>query len=95
MFETTQATRPQLQLAKPTSRIRLGYAKHVGLKRAQDIIEGIAWLSVVAVTAMFLIDGGLNNITDPASALGAFSRLSSLVATDLLLIHMLLVARVP
>ena len=95
MFETTQATRPQLQLAKPTSRIRLGYAKHVGLKRAQDIIEGIAWLSVVAVTAMFLIDGGLNNITDAASALGAFSRLSSLVATDLLLIHMLLVARVP
>lgn len=95
MFETTQATRPQLQLAKPTSRIRLGYAKHVGLKRAQDTIEGIAWLSVVAVTAMFLIDGGLNNITDAASALGAFSRLSSLVATDLLLIHMLLVARVP
>ena len=95
MFETTQTVRPSLQLTKPTQRLVLGYSKYRDLKRAQDLIEGLAWLSVVAVTAMFLIDGGLNAVTEPASALNAFSRLSSLVATDLLLIHMLLVARVP
>ncbi len=95
MFQIAEATKPALVLSKPTSRVRLGYAKYLKLKRGQDFIEALAWLSVVAVTAMFLVHGGLNNITDAASALGAFSRLSSLVATDLLLIHMLLVARVP
>lgn len=86
---------PELVLARPTQRLVLGYSKYKKLKRGQDVIEALAWLSVVAVTAMFLVDGGLNSITDPATALGSFSRLSSLVATDLLLIHMLLVARVP
>lgn len=89
------AQRPQLKLAKPTQRIKLGFAKHVKLQRAQDVIEAIAWSTVVAVIAMFLLDGGLANVTDQASALNAFTRVSSLVATDLLLIHMLLVARVP
>lgn len=92
---TLNEQRPRLVLAQPTRRIKLGFAKVVKLKRAQDVIEAIAWSTVVAVAVMFLIDGGLNNITDLASGLGAFSRLSSLVATDLLLIHMLLVARVP
>lgn len=91
----TGNTRPPLRLAKPTQRIKLGFAKYLKLKRAQDVIEAIAWSTVVAVIAMFLIDGGLNNLGDKVSALNAFSRLSALVATDLLLIHMLLVARVP
>jgi predicted ferric reductase len=92
---TLESQRPKLVLAQPTKRIKLGFAKHVKLKRAQDVIEAVAWSTVVAVVVMFLVDGGLTNITDIASGLGAFSRLSSLVATDLLLIHMLLVARVP
>lgn len=95
MFETAQTVRPSLQLTKPTQKLALGYSKYKKLKRGQDVIEALAWLSVVAVSAIFLADGGLNRITDAASALNAFSRLSSLVATDLLLIHMLLVARVP
>ena len=92
---TLNEQRPRLVLAQPTRRVKLGFAKVIKLKRAQDAIEAIAWSTVVAVVVMFLVDGGLNNITDLASGLGAFSRLSSLVATDLLLIHMLLVARVP
>ena len=87
---TTQAT-----FSRPTGTVRLGYKKYLKLKRAQDVIEALAWATVLAVTVMFLVDGGLKGITDLPSALNAFSRLTALVATDLLLIHMLLIARIP
>ena len=85
----------QLRLVKPAPRVRLGVAKFRRLKRSQDLIEALAWGTVVFVIATFIFDGGLNYITDLPSALGAFSRLTALIATDLLLIHILLVARVP
>ena len=84
-----------LQLVTPNPRVRLGDRKVVRIKRAQDVIEAIAWASVVAVVVFFLIDGGLKGVTDVPTALNAVSRLTALVGTDLLLIHMLLVARVP
>ncbi|MEY3538508.1 MAG: hypothetical protein RL645_1322 [Actinomycetota bacterium] len=91
----TTSQPPRQVLAQPTQRIKLGYAKFLRLKRAQDVIEAIAWSTVVLVAVMFLLDGGLAGITDLAGWLGAVDRLTALVATDLLLIHMLLVARVP
>ena len=63
--------------------------------RMQDAVEVIAWASVIVVVSMFLVDGGIKAITDVGSAFGSLSRLTALVGTDLLLIHMLLVARVP
>lgn len=87
--------RPRLVIAQPTQRIKLGAAKYLKLKRAQDVIEALAWTSVIAVVVMFLLNGGLVGVTDFAGWLGVVDRLSALVATDLLLIHMLLVARVP
>ena len=84
-----------IRLTQPATKVRLGAAKVLRLKRAQDTIETFAWATVVFVTASFLIDGGLNGVNDLPSALGSFSRLTALVATDLLLIHMLLIARVP
>lgn len=84
-----------LKLVQPTQRVRVGDRKILRLKRAQDIIEAIAWATVVAVTAMFLIDGGLKEVVDVPTGLNALSRLTALVGTDLLLIHMLLIARVP
>lgn len=92
---TSAAVRPPLVLVPPTTRVRLGERKVLRLKRSQDFVEILAWSTVVAVIAMFLIDGAIAQITDVASALGALSRLTALVATDLLLIHMLLIARVP
>ncbi|WP_296631139.1 ferric reductase-like transmembrane domain-containing protein [Rhodoluna sp.] len=84
-----------LQLVTPNPRVRLGQRKVFVLKRAQDVIEAIAWASVVAVVVFFLIDGGIKGVTDLPTALNAISRLTALVGTDLLMIHMLLVARVP
>lgn len=84
-----------IQLTKPAARVRLGVGKFRRLKRSQDTVEAFAWGTVVFVVASFFIDGGANGITDLASGLSSFSRLTALVATDLLLIHILLVSRVP
>lgn len=85
----------QLRLVEPNKKVRIGERKVVRVKRAQDIIEIIAWSIVMAVLVMFLVDGGLKSVTDIPTALGALSRLTSLLGTALLLIHMLLIARVP
>ena len=83
------------RFAQPNTRVRLGQRKILRVLRGKDLIEVAAWASVVAVVAMFLVDGGAKSVTDVATGLGALSRLTALVGTDLLLIHMLLVARVP
>ena len=85
----------QLNLIEPNKKVRIGERKIVRVKRAQDIIEILAWSIVLSVLVMFLIDGGLKDITDIPTALGALSRVTSLLGTALLLIHMLLIARVP
>jgi len=87
--------KPNLVLVPPTGRVRLGERKILRIKRGQDFVEILAWTTVLGVAAMFLLDGGAANIADWPSGLSAFSRISALLATDLLLIHMLLVARVP
>lgn len=81
--------------AQPARSVRLGILKLARIKRAQDVIELLAYTSLLVVTAMFLIDGGLTNLNDWPSVLDAISRLTALLGTDLLLIHLLLVARVP
>ena len=90
-----ETEKPSLRLVAPNTKVRLGANKYRTLKRQQDWVEIFAWGTVLAVTAMFLIDGGLASLTDTAAWMSAITRLTALVATDLLLIHMLLVARVP
>jgi len=89
------AGKPNLVLVPPAARVRLGARKMLRIKQGQDFVEIMAWGTVLAVIAMFLIDGALARITDIPSFMATFSRLTALVATDLLLIHMLLIARVP
>jgi predicted ferric reductase len=86
---------PQLKLIEPNKKVRIGERKIVRVKRAQDIIETIAWSIVMSVLVMFLIDGGLKGVVDLPTALGAISRITSLLGTALLLIQMLLIARIP
>lgn len=88
-------TAPQVTLAPPNQRVRLGAKKWLQLKRSQDLLETIAWATVVLVTAMFFMDGGGAKFGNLNDILGSVSRLTALVGTDLLLIHTLLVARVP
>jgi predicted ferric reductase len=79
----------------PNTRVRLGAKKWLQIKRSQDIIETFAWGTVVFVAAMFFLDGGLAEFGNLNDILRSTSRLTALIGTDLLLIHTLLVARVP
>lgn len=83
-----------LSLAKPAPSVRLGIKKHIELKRKQDLVELAGWSSTVAVTVMFILNGGLQNLADVTAWLGAIGRLTALVATNLLLIDILLISRV-
>jgi predicted ferric reductase len=84
-----------MQFVEPNKRVRLGSSKLLRIKRGQDFVEGLAWLTAIAVTAMFLLDGGIKSIVNVGSGISALSRLTALLATDLLLVQTLLVARVP
>ena len=84
-----------MDFSEPNKRVRLGSRKLIRIKRNQDIVEAFAWLSVVIVISMFLIDSGVEAVKDLPSFFSSLSRLLALIGTDLLLIHMLLIARVP
>ena len=86
---------PQLTLTPPNTRVRLGAKKWLQLKRSQDIIETLAWSTVVFVAAMFFLDGGLAKFGNLNDILQSTSRLTALIGTDLLLIQTLLVSRIP
>lgn len=91
---TQPPNEPTLELAQPKSSVRLGAKKLQEIKRSQDLVEALGWASLVATVSIFLLNGGLHEITDLSAALYAVTRLSALVATNLLLIDILLIARV-
>lgn len=93
-MEQNTTQRP-LVLVKPKTSIRLGVRKWNELKLGQDIIEVLAWATVVFVTAIFFIDGGVKDLSTAQNIWSAIDRLTALVATDLLLIDTMLVARIP
>ena len=83
-------------MAKNTdSVVILGSGKLLGLQRRQDRVEMLGILAILIPIIAFLINGGLAAANDLASWFNAFNRLTALVGTSLLLIHMILVARVP
>jgi len=84
----------QLQLVTPNTKVRLGLKKLLSIARKQDAIEAIAIFTVVFVTVTFLLDGGAS-FNGLYSYVDAVDRLTALVATDLLLIQTMLIARVP
>ncbi len=88
-------TTTRVTLTPPNQRVRLGIKKWDQLKRSQDLLESFAWGTVVLVISMFFLDGGAAKFGSLSDILSSISRLTALVGTDLLLIHTLLVARVP
>lgn len=60
-----------------------------------DVAGALAWLSMLAVTALWVAGGGLQELGSLAGALTSVGRLTGLVASDLLLIQVLLMARIP
>lgn len=87
--------RTALKLVEPKPKRQPNPKTWVKISRRQDLVEAIGWLSILWVTFTFLIDGGANQINNLQTSLSAIERLTALVATDLLLIQILLIARVP
>lgn len=63
--------------------------------RAADLMLAAVWLSVASAVSLWLAYGGLNQVTDPASAITAVGIVTGLVGTDLILVMLVLAARIP
>ncbi|WP_426564174.1 ferredoxin reductase family protein [Angustibacter sp. McL0619] len=61
----------------------------------RDAIGVLTWTSLLVVVALWVGDGELRAFTGWTSALNSLGRLTGLVAADLLLIQVLLMARIP
>lgn len=63
--------------------------------RAADLMVVAVWLSVAVAISLWLAYGGMNQVTDPASAITALGIVTGLVGTDLILVMLVLAARIP
>lgn len=61
----------------------------------RDAGAALTWLSLLVVTALWVANRGLQALDSPAGALTSLGRLTGLLASDLLLIQVLLMARIP
>src|SRR3954462_4726952 len=61
----------------------------------RDAVGALTWVSMLIVTALWVAGGGLQDLGGLASGLTGLGRLTGLVASDPLLIQVLLMARVP
>lgn len=61
----------------------------------RDLVGAATWTSVLVVVALWVAGGGLGDLTGWASGLTSLGRLTGLVASDLLLVQVLLLARIP
>ena len=77
-----------------TKVIRIGARRHVELQRRRDGVEIIGLVSVLVPIWLFLVDGGVANF-EIEDVLSIANRLTALVGTSLLLVHLALVARIP
>lgn len=78
-----------------TEVIYLGRRKLVSLQRKQDAVQALGlillWIPVLA----FAADGGFSSLESAEGIWSAINRLSALLATAMLIIHIALVARIP
>jgi len=73
----------------------LGSGRLLGIQRRIDAVELLGWLAVLIPALSYVADGGLTNLSDAGSWFEVINRLSALIGTSMLLVHMLLIARIP
>jgi len=61
----------------------------------RDAIAGLTWASILIVIALWVVGGGFQDLSKLDAGLTSLGRLTGLVAADLLLIQVLLMARIP
>ena len=86
----TAAPTPHAQPAAPRS-----HAVHAVPRWWRDASVGTFWLVLLWVTALWVANGGVQDLGSVAGALTSTGRLTGLVASALLLVQVFLMARVP
>ena len=61
----------------------------------RDACGAFVWCTMLVVVALWVLGGGVQDLAQAGTALTSIGRLSALVASDLLLIQVLLMARIP
>lgn len=74
--------------------IRIGSRKVLELRRERDVLDLVFWTLVFLPVLLFVLEGGLVGNSSLADWLSSINRVLALVATSILLIHLLLVARI-
>jgi predicted ferric reductase len=73
----------------------LGAGRLLKLKRRKDAVEALGIIAVMIPVLAYIADGQLALEGGPASWFESVNRLTALIGTSLLLVHMVLIARVP
>ena len=74
--------------------IKIGSRRLLQIERRRDLVQIVGLFSILVPIWIFLADGGLANF-EPSDFLSVSNRLSALLGTSLLLLHLALVARIP
>jgi predicted ferric reductase len=61
----------------------------------KDAVSVATWASLLAVGALWIADGGIQNLAGTAGLLKGTGQLTGLIAADLLLLQVLMMARIP
>jgi len=61
----------------------------------RDAVVALTWIGMLVVAGLWVVGGGLQELDGVGSGLTSLGRLTGLVASDLLLIQVLLMARIP
>ncbi|MEK9578149.1 MAG: hypothetical protein VW008_02230, partial [Aquiluna sp.] len=70
-----------------TQVVFLGRRKLVSLQRKKDAVQVLGLLAVWVPILAFSFDGGFLGLSDPQTLWSAMNRLSALIATSLLIVH--------
>ena len=73
----------------------LGSGKLLSIQRRRDTVQVIGVIAVLAPVVAFLLNGGLVGVEGLGEWFNVINRLTALIGTSLLLVHMILIARVP
>ena len=91
---TSVEARPAVE--RPVNRARLRRRRRPNAPAWwRDALGAFTWVSMLVVTGLWVAGGGLQDLGALASGMTSLGRLTGLVASDLLLIQVLLMARDP
>ena len=92
---TASAPRTRDRVVGAAARLAVPGCRRPAPQWWRDAAGSLTWLSLIVVVALWLAGGGLAAVHSTGEALTSLGRVTGLVASDLLLVQVLLMARIP